>query len=131
MYQLITVSINTCKNLKIVFFYTKYAALVYGQLVLLLTRTFSLVNSLFFATRTLVNSYFYFCQLVLFSLVNSYFLNFITICYVTLFNFLKCLKNTSQRIFRVTLKCEIKLISRNQVDFAKSTLNSEINLEYK
>ena len=44
---------------------------VYGQLVLLQTRTestrtFSLVNSYFFATRTLVNSYFFFGQLVLF-----------------------------------------------------------------
>ena len=46
-------------------------ATVYGQLVLLQTRTestrtFSLVNSYFFATRTLVNSYFFFGQLVLF-----------------------------------------------------------------
>ena len=57
--------------------------MVYGQLVLLQTRTestrtFSLVNSYFFATRTLVNSYFFFGQLVLFfgQLVlfcNSYF----------------------------------------------------------
>ena len=44
---------------------------VYGQLVLLPTRTesthtFSLVNSYFFATRTLVNSYFFFGQPVLF-----------------------------------------------------------------
>ena len=46
-------------------------AAVYGQLILLQTRTestrtFSLVNSYFFATRTLVNSYFFFGQLVLF-----------------------------------------------------------------
>ena len=45
--------------------------MVYGQLILLptrtgSTRTFSLVNSYFFATRTLVNSYFFFGQLVLF-----------------------------------------------------------------
>ena len=45
--------------------------LVYGQLVLLptrteSTRTFSLVKSYFFATRTLVNSYFFFGQIVLF-----------------------------------------------------------------
>ena len=59
---------------------------VYGQLVLLptrteSTRTFSLVHSYFFATRTLVNSYFFLCSARTFhwstrtfSLVNSYFL---------------------------------------------------------
>ena len=52
---------------------------VYGQLVLLPTRTestltFSLVNSYFSATCTLVSSYFFFGQLVILSLVISYFL---------------------------------------------------------
>ena len=53
------------------FFGTDGGVQGYGQLVLLptsteSTRTFSLVNSYFFATRTLVNLYFFFGQLVLF-----------------------------------------------------------------
>ena len=70
--------------------YGASCVVVYGQLVLLQTRTestrtFSLVNLYFFVTRTLVNSYF--------SLVTSYFFfgqlvlfekKLLTICFVTL-----------------------------------------------
>ena len=56
-----------------------YFERVYGQLVLLPTRTEST------CTLSLVNWYFFFGQLVLFSLVNSYFFKkLLTICYVSL-----------------------------------------------
>ena len=63
---------------------------VYGQLVLLPTVPSQLVlfhwsTCTFFATRTLVNSYFFFGQLVLFFFVQLVLLKkLLTVCYVSL-----------------------------------------------